>query len=349
MKIAIHYTENTFSASEYSFNKRWITYCEQHNIDYKLVDAYRNDIITQLSDCKVFMWHFYQNSPKDFLFAKELLFSLHTAGKLIFPSINMAWHFDDKVGQKYLLETINAPMVTSNVFYDKNAAHVWANDCDLPVVFKLRGGAGSQNVKLLKTRKTLKRHINKAFGRGFSQYSATTVIKDRVQKYKKGNDTLIGVFKSIVRAIFPTNYEKVRGRDSGYIYFQKFIPDNDSDTRIIVVGNKAFGIKRKVRENDFRASGGGTIIYDKETINLKSVEISFEVSKKLNFDCVAFDFVFNEKNEPLIVEVSYGFAIEAYDACPGYWSDDLNWHEGQFNPQSWMIQDLYQKFNSKNN
>ena len=39
----------------------------------------------------------------------------------------------------------------------------------------------------------------------------------------------------------------------------------------------------------------------------------------------------------LIVEISYGFAMEAYDACPGNWDSSLQWHEGKFNPQWWMV------------
>ncbi len=54
----------------------------------------------------------------------------------------------------------------------------------------------------------------------------------------------------------------------------------------------------------------------------------------------AYDFVFDENNDPLIVEVSYGFAVDAYDACPGYWDENLDWHEGKFIPQEWMIEDL---------
>lgn len=55
---------------------------------------------------------------------------------------------------------------------------------------------------------------------------------------------------------------------------------------------------------------------------------------------VAFDFVEDEDSNPLIVEISYGFAMDAYDACPGYWTSDSEWHEGVFNPQGWMVKNL---------
>ncbi len=342
MKIAIHQREGTFSSSKYSFNRRWIAYCEEKQIPYKLVDAYSNTIMEQIKDCDAFMWHFYQNSPQDFLFATQLIQAIAASGKIVFPSVEMTWHFDDKVAQKYLLEGIGAPLIPSQVFYFKKDALEWAGQSELPVVFKLRGGSGSQNVKLLRTKKELVDHIHKAFGKGFSQYDAVGILKDRIQKFTKGKDTLTGVLHGIVRLGYPTEYAKMRGRDRGYVYFQKFIPNNDSDTRVIVVGDKAFGIKRPVRENDFRASGAGFILYDKKEIDERAVKISFEISKKLNFDCVAFDFVFDQ-GEPLIVEISYGFAIEAYDLCPGYWDEKLNWHKGNFNPQEWMVEEIITK------
>ena len=48
MLIAIHRHKDSFS-------DRWIPYCESNNIDYKLVDCYRTDIIDQLADCDALM------------------------------------------------------------------------------------------------------------------------------------------------------------------------------------------------------------------------------------------------------------------------------------------------------
>ena len=39
-----------------------------------------------------------------------------------------------------------------------------------------------------------------------------------------------------------------------------------------------------------------------------------------------------------LVEISYGFSTEGYDSCAGYWDNDLNWHEGIFNPYGWMVE-----------
>src|SRR5699024_4019353 len=125
-----------------------IEYCKKNKIDYKTVCCYDNDIIEQLEDCDALMWHFHQSNPKDILFAKQLLFAVESAGKEVFPNFHTAWHFDDKVGQKYLLEAMEAPYVPSYVFYGKQEALNWVEEAAFPKVFKLRRGAGSAHVKL---------------------------------------------------------------------------------------------------------------------------------------------------------------------------------------------------------
>ncbi len=94
-----------------------------------------------------------------------------------------------------------------------------------------------------------------------------------------------------------------------------------------------------VRENDFRASGSGHILYAKELFDEPTLRLSFEMAEKLRTQCVAFDFIYKD-GKPLVVEISYGFSAAGYDDCPGYWDKDLNWNPGKFNPQAWMVENL---------
>jgi len=327
-----------FQSNNSGFKGRWVKYCEENGIPYKIVDFYAANIIEQLVDCKAVMWHFNHESPKDFLLAKQLLFSLQQADIKVFPDFNTSWHFDDKVGQKYLLEALNIPFVPSYVFYDKKQAIAWAKKASYPKVFKLRGGAGSVNVKKVNSLSEALRLINKAFGRGF-KHSSLVPFPEMINRYKVGKTSFFSVIKRFIRIFSPTVFTKNYGRARGYIYFQKFVPDNDHDIRVIVIGDKAFAIKRMVRKNDFRASGSGNILYDKQLFNEREIQLAFEINDKLKSQCTAMDFVY-DKGQPKIVEISYGFSPEGYDDCPGYWDRDLNWHEGKFNPYVWMVDDL---------
>jgi glutathione synthase/RimK-type ligase-like ATP-grasp enzyme len=330
MKIAIH-------NSEVGFHPSWTKYCQRHKIPYKVVNCYANDIIELLEDCDALMWHHSQGNPKDLIIAKQILFALEHTGFKVFPDFNTNWHFDDKLGQKYLLERIGAPLVPSYVFFDKKEALNWIHSTSFPKVFKLRGGAGSANVKLVRTKSQARKIVNKAFGSGFSNYDATGSLKERWRKWRLGKTSFFDVFKGLVRFAFPPGFSKVLGKEYGYVYFQDFIPKNDSDTRIIVIGSKAFALKRYVRENDFRASGSGKFGYSKELFDERCVQIAFNLTKKLELQVGAFDFVFDESNNPLIVEVSYGYVKEVYYPCTGYWDEKLNWYEGQFNHEGWMV------------
>lgn len=335
MKIAIQHKEGTFS-------DRWIEYCQKEKIPYKIVNAYDSDIVSQVKeDCDAFMWHHHHGDYRDALFAKQLIYSLESSGIKCFPDFHTTWHFDDKVGQKYLLESIGAPLVPSYVFYTKQEAYDWINKTDFPKVFKLRGGAGASNVKLAHTASEAKKYVRRAYGKGFPQFDRWGYLKERFRKWRLGKDNFLGVCKGISRLLLPTDYAKMHGREKGYVYFQDFIPNNTFDIRVIVIGDKAFAFKRMCRPKDFRASGSGNFIYQKEQIDERCVSIAFNTNKKLKCQSVAFDFVFDKNNNPLVVEISYGFIAKVYDECQGYWTSDMNWHAGDhFDFCGWMVENI---------
>jgi hypothetical protein len=331
--IAIHN-----DTRKHLFHYRWIDYCKKNNIPFKLVNCYDNDIIQQLSDCSVLMWHYHQASPSDIIMAKSLLFSLEQSGMKVFPNFNTAWHFDDKVGQKYLLEALQIDIVKTWVFYDAKSALQWIHQTSFPKVFKLRGGAGSQNVQLVHTKLKAQQLVKKAFSNGFPAYDGWGSLKERYRKWRLKKADFKEVIKGIIRLAKPPRFAKVMGNEFNYLYFQEFIPNNDSDTRIIVIDGKAFALKRMVRDNDFRASGSGDFRYEREEFDERCVKLSFDYSKKLNAQCVAYDFVFDQDNSPQLIEVSYGFVNQVYDPCSGYWDEQMKWNKGKFNPYGWMVE-----------
>lgn len=329
MKLAIHHRPGSFS-------DRWIAYCEKKGIDYKIVDAFDSDIIQQVSDCDAFMWHHHHAQFKDVLTAKRILFALEHAGVKVFPDFKTGWHFDDKVAQKYLLEAIGAPLVPSYVFYDKQQALDWASTTSYPKVFKLKGGAGAANVKLVKTQEECNKLIQRAFGRGFSQFDRLEFLRERLRKFKNGTHTFLDLIKGFYLAFKSTEFSKKIDKEKGYIYFQDFIENNEFDIRVVVVGGKhAAAEKRYVRENDFRASASGKFSY--KGIDNKVIEVAFDIAQRLEMESVAFDFVF-EGNKPMIIEMSYGFGTTGISKAHGYWDNELNWHESNFNAHNWMIE-----------
>jgi glutathione synthase/RimK-type ligase-like ATP-grasp enzyme len=333
MKIGIHHTKNFYSEG-------WIAYCDAQGIDYKLVDCYRDDIMEQLADCDALMWHFSHKSPKATKFAKELLYSIQATGRKVFPDFRTVWHFDDKLGQKYLLEAAGIPHARAYAFYSKKEALAWAAGTSYPKVFKLRNGSSSDNVKLVRNQRAARRLISRAFGRGFKQYEGWNNLKERWRKFREGRKPLKEVFKGIARLFWPTEYARVTGREKGYVYFQDFVPDNEFDTRVFVIGHKAYAHTRKVRKNDFRASGSGEEYYERELISDEIMRLSFDTTEKLQAQCLVFDFVHTPENKPVVLEISYGTTFDGYVDCIGHFDKDLNWYDGHFDFCGIMVEEV---------
>ena len=325
MKIGIHHTLGSFS-------EQWIAYCREKNVDYKIVNAYDSDIVEQLADCDAFMWHHNHVNPKDVLFAKPLLFALLQAGKIVFPDFNSGWHFDDKLGEKYLFEATGLSIPKTYVFYTKAEALKWIASTTFPKVFKIRGGAGALNVRLVKTAAQAKRLTSRAFGRGFPGVDRVAGAKDSWRK-RKWKDFL----KNLLLAVRPSlRNEHLLARHRGYVLFQDFIPGAEFDIRINVVGEHANGMVRFVRKGDFRASGSGNACCEQEALRPEWIRTAFDCAEKMGISAGAFDFVVEEKTGKVkLVEVSYGYGFASND---GYWTRDLVLHKEKCNVAQWMVE-----------
>src|SRR5690606_16375741 len=133
---------------------------------------------------------------------------------------------------KYLLEAMRVPFVPTHIYYDKESAKEWANNTNFPKVFKLRGGAGSKNVRLVNSRREALRIIDRAFNKGLSQFDPWGNLKERYRRFKIGKDSFLGLLKGVGRFMIPPEFSRMRGREIGYVYFQDFIPDNTYDIRV---------------------------------------------------------------------------------------------------------------------
>ncbi len=344
MKIAIHHREGSFSS-------HWIDYCQRNGIDFKLVNAYDNDIVSQLADCNIFMWHHHQSIYKDQLLANHLLLSMQGMGLITYPNLNTSWHFDDKLAQHYLLNSIGAPIVPTYIFFNKQDAIEWAEQTTFPKVFKLKNGSSSANVMLVKNSKQAQRLISKAFNKGIPTFRYKDRIKERYRLYKIGKVSLRNLLGLVRRALFrvcPGEYFKFHDKECGYVYFQDFMSSKNFDIRVLVIGNKAIAKKRINRPNDFRASGGNNLIFDKEQIDEKFVQAAFLANKSLKMQSVAFDFLYGKNDEPLISEISYCCGYESNKDAPGYWTSDMQWHKcSNINICDWIIEEVIAEYKAK--
>ena len=151
-----------------SFSDRWIEKCEQLSVPMIRVDMFSNELYSTLraNDVRIFMCHPLTPDSASNVAAKSIIKSLREAGLTVFPSVQDFWHFDDKIAQKYLFESMDIKCPKTYVFLRATDALTWLETAKMPLVCKLSVGAGSQSVSILRSRREAARQVERMFGRG---------------------------------------------------------------------------------------------------------------------------------------------------------------------------------------
>jgi len=312
----------------------------------KRVDVFRPDIIDQLKGCDGLMWRRLHN-PRHHAVARRLLpVAEDQLGLCVYPDRKTAWHYDDKIAQDYLLKAADIPVPETHVFYDRAEAENFCRFADYPLVLKLAAGAGSSNVRLLRHADDAMQWIEQHFGagvrslRGLPTFTSAGMIqrmRDAARYWLTGE--------------WP-NPGSAFELHKNYLLVQRFLPDNEFDTRVTVVGGRAFAYRRFNRPNDFRASGSGNFDPDPSPIDPEAVHLALDVAERLGVQSVAVDCLRDDRNGGRFVvgEISYTYVSWMVHACPGHWSrhgSGLVWHEGQMYPEEAQAADFIQRLEAK--
>lgn len=239
----------------------WHQYLATQPVSVRSANLFATDAIEAARTADAVLCRVRHAEPRELEFTRNILSTIEDSGKYVYPNRRTAFHYDDKVIQKFVLDQIDAPSVKTWVFFDKNEALQFARLAEYPLVFKLRRGAAAANVVLVKDRNHCIRLISRMFGRGISP--APPALYDARQKlqftWRSGG--LPAIYKRLKKAprFFRMAHRIRAGMPSerGYVYFQEFIPNNNYDYRVKIIGNKCWSFRRGVRPGDFRASGSG--------------------------------------------------------------------------------------------
>lgn len=323
MKIAIIHRPG-------SFTERWIAICQQESYDYKVYLP--NDLppLFLFRQYDIVFCHPSHTRHADDLTFRALIRSFELLGIKVYPSTSTYFFFDDKISQQILFDTlsINSPD-SFLIFSDLNYSHI-RQKIEFPVVAKLRKGASSYNVKLINNLGELDLYYNRMFTKGICYKS--TILKQSIDALKKYGlrHKITKIIKSPFQTLLKlgrmlTNiFQSSLYIEHSYIYLQKFV-ESSFDLRITIIGGKAFAFKRYNRKNDFRASGSGDIDYNINFDISAPIKASFRLSKRLDLQSCAYDYVFDSAGNTYLIEMSFGFNSEPVQRCPGYWQSNLSY------------------------
>jgi glutathione synthase/RimK-type ligase-like ATP-grasp enzyme len=323
-----------------SYISRFIEIMELNHIPYIKLNASDTDFWQKVATVDLFIYHWGHTDDYYELAHAILPIIENQMGIQCYPNQATCWHYDDKIKQFYLLQQHGFPVVPSYVFWERKKALQWLDTTQFPLVFKLKGGAGSASVVLVKTKRQARFLVKRMFGAGMYCKQVPGMGSTRIKFFNPYKEIrhLLGTIKRKINGE-PTNLTWRLHKD--YVYFQKFCPGNQWDTRVATIGKRAYAFRRFVRKNDFRASGSNSWELDRSKIDLRFVKIAHEISQLFGFQSMAYDFIYDENQNPLLIEISYTYGEPDYpDFNDGYWDTDMVWHDGYFRTRELIMEDL---------
>ncbi len=215
--------------------------------------------------------------------SKGLVAQLANRNITTLPTIQEAFWYDSKLEQ---LGTFGKWLPDTFVTQSKGRAQLAALKATYPFLSKSSEGSASKGVRMINNIDEANQEIEAVFGDGLK-----LEVYDRVQK--------------------------------DYVYWQKFIPNNPCDYRVIICHKYIFGVIRQNRKDVPFASGSGNNAPMREVSGRTKQAMKFciEIAKEIATNWMAFDVVF-ENDKPKLLEISSSWTPLAYAECP-VWDLDL--------------------------
>jgi len=326
-----------------SSSELWAELAKKEGHRVVWIDVYNNGALPNIRKCDPFMWRF-KHRPDERALASRLLPVVEDSlGIPVFPDWRTHWHYDDKVAQLYLLRANGIPIPDTTVAWSKEAAFDHIQTAKYPFVVKLATGAGSANVVLVESKEQALALAHRLFGGGVFGYGRMGVSRKARGILRRCREALAYVGNSSLPA--PSVWWDFH---KNYMYFQEFLPGNTHDTRVSVIGRRAFSYMRFNRPGDFRASGSGNFDPEPSKIDTRFIALAYNTAKSLGTQSIAIDGVYRN-GEPVLVEVSYTYLSWMVHSCPGHWEvtesldeaeNKWKWVQGRMWPEEAQYRDF---------
>jgi len=220
----------------------------------------------------------------------------------IFPKIELLKAHENKGYQELLKKQLNINSLNS--LYLNSIETLDKLNIKYPLVYKTITGAGGSKVQLINDLLELKKTIKKS-----DKIIVSDLIKLIIKKF------------SLSRSDF-MEYKKSKRNVEPFI-LQPFVPNLENDFRVLCFGNRYYSSKRLNRKNDFRASGSGKLIYEKQPLSL--IKFARKIQLKLEAQVLSLDICFDGNDYHLIEFQACHFGNQTLNNSVGYYQYGQDW------------------------
>jgi hypothetical protein len=212
---------------------------------------------------------------------------------LLIPHYDLLLAYENKGFQELFRQAHGFGNLRGDYHYDLDSA-----PRSFPYVLKTTTGAGSIGVRLVRSDDDLVKTRRDLF---------SISIRRRVamlqRKWKLSNE----------------HYEAYRYRHKGFRRYvvQEFVPALEYDYRVTIFGDRFFAFKRRVRRNDFRASGSKDFDFS-GPVSSRVLDFAASVAEKLNAPQLSLDIADSGHSCHLIEYQAMNFGRSAIERSQGY-------------------------------
>ncbi|HET7435682.1 MAG TPA: hypothetical protein VFN10_13320, partial [Thermoanaerobaculia bacterium] len=320
-----------------SFSAHWVERLRELGHTAELVSVRDADFMERVKACDGFLWWF---APLPFPreLAKRVMAALdHGTDVVVHPDWRSCWHFDDKIAQAYLLRAADLPTPRTWIFWSYEEALAFLRDATYPLVAKLSFGFRGLNVGLVRDRAEAESLAHRVFGEGVFRLRESPLALLR---------SSLRPLRDVLRRRAGRAPKPLPDAQRNALLLQEFVAGNDFDTRVNVIGDRAFAWRRENAPNDFRASGANRQKLEPPLIDRAAIRLALRAARTLNMRTAAVDMLLRKDGEPLISEISFFFEPFIVRLCQGHFrlaGEELQWVDGAVEPEAAILDDFLEQ------
>ncbi|WP_062051710.1 RimK family alpha-L-glutamate ligase [Bacillus sp. JCM 19034] len=219
----------------------------------------------------------------------------------LLPNYELFKAFDDKGFQELYKTNLGIESLGYRYLSNINSFYELSDQIKYPIVMKEMVSASSKGVYKVNDSKEVEDHYSRIINK-----QQGLRLKDTLKKFiKKKKKDYAGVSRVVL---------------------QEFVPNLKDDWKVLIFGEKYYVLNRKVRKNDFRASGSGDFAYISPPLEV--LEKARETFLNLNTPFLSVDLAFDGENAYIIEIQALNFGpITLLNSSSYYIKENNEWLE----------------------